>query len=173
METAAIVLLDLTLESPTEEEAFFSWWAEARALLAERAKPIRLELLVAARGIYTVLLETRFPGGFKLVAKDRPWQELDARRPRGTLAARELRVWHEAEDGTRDITTSTLRAWLAERTAGKRDFLLVNALPAETFAEEHIPGSLSLPTATIDAETAARVLGDKERTVVLYCANYG
>src|SRR5262249_9195101 len=139
METGAIVLCDIVLESPTDEDTFLSWFAEARALLTERAKPIRLHLLAPGRGVYTGLLQTRLRGAYKLVAQDRPWQELNARRPRGTLAARELRVWHEAEDGTRDVTTTTLRAWLAERTAGKRDFLLVNALPADAFAEKHIP----------------------------------
>ena len=170
MHSTAIVLLEIALRDKNEEQAFFAWWGEAKALLGERAKPVRLELLVSARGVYTILLETRVPGGFNVVAKDRPWQELDARRPASTMTVRPTRIWHD--EGTRDITTSTLRAWLAERAAGKRDFLLVDALPAADFAERHIPGALSLPTPTIDAETAARVLGAPDRTVIVYCRDY-
>jgi hypothetical protein len=172
MDTTSIVFLDIALDDPTLEDAFFAWWTEAKSLLAERAKPVRLELLVAARGRYSILLETHFAGAFNLVAKDRPWQELDARRPRGTLTPRELRIWHDGE-GTRDISTTTLRAWLAERERGQRDFVLADALGAESFAEKHIPGSVSLPVATLDAEAAARVIGPKDRRVVIYCGSYG
>ena len=170
--TSAIVLIDIALEDPNHEDAFFSWCAEAKALLAERVKPVRLELLVERRGRYTVLIEAQFAGGFNLVVKDKPWQELEARRPRSTLSARELRIWHDGE-GVRDITTNTLRTWLADRAAGKRDFAFFNAVSPESHAEKHIPGSVNLPAATIDAETAARVLGPKDRMVVIYCGSYG
>src|SRR5262249_28757450 len=95
MHTSAIVLIDIALEDPNHEDAFLSWCAEAKALLAERVKPVRLELLVEKRGRYTVLIEVQFAGGFSLVTKDKPWQELEARRPRSTLSARELRIWHD------------------------------------------------------------------------------
>lgn len=172
MRTTAIVLLEIALADPKEEDVFFGWWAEAKKLLSERVKTTRLDLLISDRGRYTVSLEAQFPGGFKLVAKDRPWQELDSRRPRGTLTVRELRVWHDGE-GTRDITMTTLRAWLADRAAGRRDFVLVDALPPESFAAKRIPGSVNLPKAAADAERAASVIGSKDQTVVIYCADYG
>jgi len=168
MQPSAVVLLEIALANPADEAEFFAWWADARSLLGERAKPLRLDLLVTARGRYTVVLETAYPGAFGIVEKDRPWKDLDARRPEGTLAARELRVWHEPLN----LSTATFAAWLDERRAGTRDFVLVDALPERSFAEKHIPGSVSLPVAEITAESAARVLGAKDRTVVIYCAGY-
>lgn len=168
MEPSAVVTLDIALDDPTQEDAFFAWWSEARTLLEERAKALRVDLLTAARGRYTILIETVFPRSFRLVAQDHPWQELDARRPKGTLSAHEQRVLRPQ----RDITTSTLRGWLERRAAGTFDFVLVDALPAHDFAEKHIAGAVSLPAASIDAATAQAVLGGKERTVVAYCAGY-
>jgi rhodanese-related sulfurtransferase len=168
MEPSAVVILDITLDDPTKEDEFFAWWPEARAVLEDRAKALRVDLLTATRGRFSVLVETAFPGGFKLVAADRPWQDVDARRPKGTLTARELRVLRPK----RDISTATLREWLGQRAAGKFDFVLVDALPARDFAEKHIAGASSLPAASVDAATAETVVGGKERTVVVYCRDY-
>ena len=44
---------------------------------------------------------------------------------------------------------------------------LVEVLPAEEYAEEHLPGAISLPLRRIDAE-ASSVL-DKNRAVIVYC----
>jgi rhodanese-related sulfurtransferase len=168
MEPAAVVIVDITLDDPTKEDEFFAWWPEARTVLEERAKALRVDLLSEERGRYTVLVETAFPGAFKIVSEDRPWQELAARRPKGELNARELRLLRPK----RDITTNTLRGWLGQRAAGKFDFVLVDALPARDFAEKHIAGAVSLPAASVDAATAETVVGGKERTVVVYCRGY-
>lgn len=47
--------------------------------------------------------------------------------------------------------------------------LLVDVLPAEAFAESHIPGSLSLPVAQVDSR-ARSLLPEPEREIVVYCA---
>ncbi len=44
---------------------------------------------------------------------------------------------------------------------------LVEVLPAEEFAEDHLPGAISLPLRHIDAE-GSKVL-DKTRPVIVYC----
>jgi rhodanese-related sulfurtransferase len=44
---------------------------------------------------------------------------------------------------------------------------LVEVLPAEEYAEDHLPGAISLPLPRIDAETV-KVL-DKNRAVIVYC----
>ena len=44
---------------------------------------------------------------------------------------------------------------------------LVEVLPAEEYAEDHLPGAISLPLRRIDAE-APSVL-DKNRPVIVYC----
>jgi phage shock protein E len=44
---------------------------------------------------------------------------------------------------------------------------LVEVLPAEEYAEDHLPGAISLPLRHIDAE-GSMVL-DKTRPVIVYC----
>jgi rhodanese-related sulfurtransferase len=45
--------------------------------------------------------------------------------------------------------------------------LLVEVLPSEEYAEDHLPGAINLPMRHIDAE-AERVL-DTRRPVIVYC----
>ena len=49
----------------------------------------------------------------------------------------------------------------------ERGAQLVEVLPAEEYAEDHLPGAISLPLRHIDAE-GAKVL-DKQRPVIVYC----
>jgi rhodanese-related sulfurtransferase len=44
---------------------------------------------------------------------------------------------------------------------------LVEVLPAEEYAEDHLPGAISLPLRHVDAD-GAKVL-DKTRAVIVYC----
>jgi rhodanese-related sulfurtransferase len=44
---------------------------------------------------------------------------------------------------------------------------LVEVLPAEEYAEDHLPAAISIPLAHIDAESV-KVL-DKNRAVITYC----
>lgn len=47
---------------------------------------------------------------------------------------------------------------------------VVDVLPAREYAEEHVPGAVSLPLKSLDEATAARL--DKHRPVVVYCWDY-
>ncbi len=44
---------------------------------------------------------------------------------------------------------------------------LVEVLPAEEFAEEHLPGAINLPLADLDQQAPERL--DRARVVVVYC----
>jgi rhodanese-related sulfurtransferase len=46
---------------------------------------------------------------------------------------------------------------------------IVDVLPAQAYAEDHLPGAINLPLRKIETE-ASRVL-DPDRPVVLYCAD--
>jgi rhodanese-related sulfurtransferase len=44
---------------------------------------------------------------------------------------------------------------------------LVEVLPAAEYADEHLPGAISLPLKQLDTTTAARL--DPARPVIVYC----
>ena len=44
---------------------------------------------------------------------------------------------------------------------------LVDVLPDEEYAEEHLPGAVHLPLKKLDASTASVL--DRERPVIVYC----
>lgn len=54
----------------------------------------------------------------------------------------------------------------AALAAGSTDFVLVDARSPEAYAAGHLPGAISLPHATMDAESVARL---PEGLVVVYC----
>ena len=45
---------------------------------------------------------------------------------------------------------------------------LVEVLPSEQFADEHLPGAISLPLETLNAHSAAQLL-DRDAPVIVYC----
>ncbi|MGE0065791.1 MAG: rhodanese-like domain-containing protein [Solirubrobacterales bacterium] len=59
--------------------------------------------------------------------------------------------------------------------AGLRDLFdagaqLVEVLPAEEYAEEHLPGAINIPLKSLDAESTAAL--DKSQPVIVYCWDY-
>jgi rhodanese-related sulfurtransferase len=59
--------------------------------------------------------------------------------------------------------------------AGLRELLdegaqLVEVLPAEEYAEEHLPGAINIPLKQLDAESTASL--DKHKPVIVYCWDY-
>lgn len=54
-----------------------------------------------------------------------------------------------------------------------QNITVVNVLPAEAFAKNHIPNSINIPLESLDftAQVEA-VIGSKEAPVVVYCASY-
>ena len=47
---------------------------------------------------------------------------------------------------------------------------LVEVLPAQEYAEEHLPGAIHIPLKTLDADTTAQL--DKSAPVIVYCWDY-
>jgi rhodanese-related sulfurtransferase len=47
---------------------------------------------------------------------------------------------------------------------------LVDVLPAQEFHDQHLPGAVSIPLKTLDAETATRL--HKNQPVIVYCYDY-
>ncbi len=47
---------------------------------------------------------------------------------------------------------------------------LVEVLPQDEYEEAHLPGAIHIPLKSLDAETTARLDGD--RPVVVYCWDY-
>ena len=45
---------------------------------------------------------------------------------------------------------------------------IVEVLPSEQFADEHLPDAISLPLETLNAHTAAQLL-DRNAPVIVYC----
>jgi rhodanese-related sulfurtransferase len=48
--------------------------------------------------------------------------------------------------------------------------LLVEVLPAEEYAEEHLPGALNIPLKELDRERTRTL--DRSRPVIVYCHDY-
>lgn len=47
---------------------------------------------------------------------------------------------------------------------------VVEALPAEDYEDEHLPGAINLPLKTLTRETASRL--DRNRAVITYCDDH-
>ena len=55
----------------------------------------------------------------------------------------------------------------------ERDFVLVNVLPRKVFNEEHIRTSVNIPLEKDNfTDLVETVAGDKNREIVVYCANF-
>jgi rhodanese-related sulfurtransferase len=54
---------------------------------------------------------------------------------------------------------------------GDTSFTLLNVLPAETFRDGRIPGSLNLPLSEV-TRTAPALLPDRAREIAVYCASF-
>ena len=47
---------------------------------------------------------------------------------------------------------------------------LIEVLPAEEFAEEHLPGAVNIPLKELDRERTREL--DRSRAVIVYCHDY-
>lgn len=53
------------------------------------------------------------------------------------------------------------------------DFVLINVLPREAFNQRHIRTSINIPVGADDfVEQVGSVVGNKDRKIVVYCANF-
>lgn len=77
-----------------------------------------------------------------------------------------------ASEGSHSITAQELRQKLAGETPNNSDkakgYALVNVLPPEYFAKEHIPGSINIQYDDI-SEFERRF--DKNKEIIVYCAS--
>ncbi len=66
------------------------------------------------------------------------------------------------------LDAQTLRTMMSQSD----EPLVINVLPSDAFAEEHIPDSHNVPVGLDNfAEQVERLAGDKSRTIVVYCAS--
>lgn len=77
---------------------------------------------------------------------------------------------HLPSRGTMKKTISTQK--LQSLRKGTEGFLLVDVLPKEQFALDHIPGARNVPLDTVDFAkvVAEKAAGSKTRKVVVYCS---
>lgn len=68
--------------------------------------------------------------------------------------------------GANVISRQELHEWI-ERDG---DFALVEVLPPDSFEEFHLPGAINIPGDSL-RERAPELIPDKDKTVVVYCAN--
>lgn len=59
---------------------------------------------------------------------------------------------------------------LLELKENNEEYILVDVMPAENFAEGHIPGAINIPYEEIGSK--ADELLDKEKTIITYCKDY-
>jgi len=57
-------------------------------------------------------------------------------------------------------------AWLLREEQAQ----LVEVLPADEYADEHLPGAINVPLKLLDANTAGQL--DPARPVIVYCYDY-
>jgi len=60
---------------------------------------------------------------------------------------------------------------LKERLDRGDDLTLIEALPMAAWKQAHLPGAVNIPVDEQFEEKARKVVPDKSRTVVTYCAN--
>jgi rhodanese-related sulfurtransferase len=62
------------------------------------------------------------------------------------------------------------REALKRKLDAGEDFVLVEALPRKYWAKEHLPGAVNLPHDEVE-RLAPELLPDKDREIVVYCAD--
>jgi rhodanese-related sulfurtransferase len=72
-----------------------------------------------------------------------------------------LRIPTVKEPMATGIDNERLRELLADNAQ------LVEVLPEQEYAEEHLPGAINIPLKKLDASTTASL--DRERPVIVYC----
>jgi len=72
----------------------------------------------------------------------------------------------------RDYRNTRLVGWPEfSKLAKRRDTLLLDARSADAFAAGHIRGAVNLPLTDFTAQSLARVIGKRDRPILIYCNN--
>lgn len=69
-----------------------------------------------------------------------------------------------SEDGYQQISQEE-----AKEMMDTQDVIILDVREQDEFDSGHIPGAILLPVGTIDEETAAEVIPEKDSTVLVYC----
>ena len=69
-----------------------------------------------------------------------------------------------SEDGYQQISQEE-----AKEMMDTQDVIILDVREQDEYDSGHIPGAVLLPVATIDEETAAEVIPEKDSTVLVYC----
>ena len=76
---------------------------------------------------------------------------------------------------TKDVSAyrqARLLSWKEfEKAARQRDALILDARSADAYAAGHIRGAVNLPFTDFTEASLARVIGDKDRRILIYCNN--
>ena len=76
---------------------------------------------------------------------------------------------------TKDVSAyrqARLLSWKQfEKAARQRDALILDARSADAYAAGHIRGAVNLPFTDFTEASLARVIGDKDRPILIYCNN--
>lgn len=99
-------------------------------------------------------VEAIFPG------KGEPKVREDGPRGDGSSSG-----WTEGDGDVETIDRDAVRTLIEEDA----DVTLVEALPEDSYREEHLPGALHLPPTAV-RERAPTLLPDRGQTVIVYCA---
>ena len=54
-----------------------------------------------------------------------------------------------------------------QRLRAEQEAQLVEVLPADEYADEHLPGAINIPLKELDRQTTSRL--DRARPVIVYC----
>ena len=57
-----------------------------------------------------------------------------------------------------------------QRLVRDEDAQLVEVLPPDEYADEHLPGAINIPLKTLDAKTTRQL--DPHNPVIVYCYDY-
>ena len=69
------------------------------------------------------------------------------------------------------VPTNQMKKMLDHRAAGKKEFILVNALDEIIFRHSAIPGSVNIPWSRVN-ELQQKLGKDKDKLIITYCMGY-
>jgi hypothetical protein len=172
MESTATTLLHVRVDDVGREDELMAWIDRVVTLLERRFRLSDARVLTPARGVVEVVLEFPLPGTWKVARADPRFTALLAACPEGELTETLARRWR-AVGNPRDLTTSTLHAWIGTGAAGRRDLVVADARDAARYALRHLPGAVHLPAEHLTAARAEAALGpDRGRRIVVYCSGF-
>ena len=80
--------------------------------------------------------------------------------------------FEQLTSNVRDYRNKRLVGWEEfSQLAKRRDTLLLDARSADAFAAGHIRGAVNLPLTDFTAQSLARVIGKRDRPILIYCNN--